>query len=178
MYCVDVYTMYICYRSESLAQVFIFLLSWLYATIKDLPVTAWSGIWLAYDNMCQLLRYKAGKADLPLPAPYNKMWRSINFIIDAMHVRNHVQEECKVKLHPTMNPELKNHRNTQAAEQTFVWLGRYKKILGSMPKTHHLFYLHRTVKRRNEYIAKCYRNGRKPLYPGKKINRLLSVYYK
>ena len=35
--------------------------------------------------------------------------------------------------------------NTMAAEQTFVWLSRFKKILAAMGKTHHLFYLHRMV---------------------------------
>lgn len=55
--------------------------------------------------------------------------------------------------------------NTMAAEQTFVWLSRFKKILAAMGKTHHLFYLHRMVKIRNRYTELCYRCGRKPLLP-------------
>ena len=34
-----------------------------------------------------------------------------------------------------------------------------------MPKTHHHFYLHRMVRRRNSYIEQCYANGRRPVLP-------------
>ena len=40
-----------------------------------------------------------------------------------------------------------------------------KKILCAMPKVHHLFFLHRMVKHRNNYTVRCYKNGRKPLLP-------------
>ena len=33
---------------------------------------------------------------------------------------------------------------------------------------HHLFYLHRMVRRRNKYVEKCYKLGRKPIWPHKK----------
>ena len=135
-------------------------------------MTVWKGIWLAYDNMCKLMKYGPAKRDLPLPEPFDKMWKTINHIIDAMHIKNHVDPTCHTDLHPDniyeMYPDMKGSRNTQAAEQTFVWLGRFKKIMCSMPKVHHLFYLHRLVKRRNTYTAKCYRKGKKPLLPGKK----------
>ena len=157
-------------RSESHGQVFLFVISWLYLIVRDIPTASWNQIWLAYDNMCQLLKTRASSADLPLPAPYNRMWACINKMIDGLHIRNHVDPECHTNLHPDniyeMHPELKGSRNTQAAEQTFVWLGRFKKIVCSMPKVHHMFYLHRLVKRRNKYIGKCYQNGRKPLLPG------------
>lgn len=157
------------YRSESLGQVFLFLMAWLYIIVKDKPSESWKGIWLAYDNMCQLVRLKAGKKELPLPHPFNKMWMEINKIIDGLHIKNHSDPDCQNNLHPNkveeMYPELKGSKNTQAAEQTFIWLGRYKKILTSMPKTHHLFFIHRAVKRRNSYSAKCYKQGKKPLLP-------------
>jgi hypothetical protein len=153
-----------------LGQVFLFILSWLYGVIKTLPPAAWGQIWLAYDNMCQLVRLKAGRKELPLPKPFDQMWLCINKIIDSLHLKNHVDPKCQTDLNPDkmlkMFPELENTKNTQAAEQTFVWLGRFKKIMSSMPKTHHLFYLHRSVKRRNRYTAKCYRTGRKPVLPG------------
>ena len=34
-----------------------------------------------------------------------------------------------------------------------------------MSKNHHLFFLHRIVKRRNEYTEFCHNQGRKPLLP-------------
>ena len=47
--------------------------------------------------------------------------------------------------------------NTEAAEQTFIyiWLGKYKKILNSMTKRKHHFYLHCLVKERNTYTQYC-----------------------
>jgi len=120
--------------------------------------------------MCQLVRLKAAKALLPLPTPFDAMWLSISKAIDAFHIANHKDKNCHTELHPdnisSMYPEIAKSKNTQAAEQTFVWLGRYKKIVCSMSKTHHLFYLHRMVIKRNRYSAKCYKAGKKPLLPG------------
>ena len=94
--------------------------------------------------MCQLLRCKAAQSDIPLPEPYNKMFKSIKKMIDGLHIKNHIQDSCHTALHPDniyeMYPELKGTRNTQAAEQTFVWLDSLKKIVCSMTKVHHLFY--------------------------------------
>jgi hypothetical protein len=72
---------------------------------------------------------------------------------------------CQEKYDPRPLKEEIPNGNTMAAEQTFVWLSRYKKILCAMPKVHHLFYLHRIVKHRNKYTVKCYKNGKKPLLP-------------
>ena len=60
--------------------------------------------------------------------------------------------------------------NTMCCEQTFAWLSRYKRILNSMPKTHHHFYLHRMVKRRNAYIEQCYAHRRRPVMPNVKTD--------
>ena len=54
------------------------------------------------------------------------------------------------------------------AEQTFAWLSRYKKIVCSMDKLHHLFFLHRIVSRRNKYTHLCISTGRKVLLPKSK----------
>lgn len=157
-------------RSESPGQVFVFLLAWLYLTVRDIPVTSWGKLWLAYDNMCALVKLRAAQSPLPLPPPYNQMWNKINKVIDGLHIKNHTEHTCHTDLHPDnigeMHPDIKDTKNTQAGEQTFVWLGRYKKIVCSMHKTHHLFYVHRMVKRRNSYTAKCYQRGRKPILPG------------
>ena len=86
-------------------------------------------------------------------------------IIDSLHIRNNVDKKCK-ELYSPESVKL-NHPdyNTMAAEQTFVWLSRFKKILAAMSKTHHLFYLHRMVKIMNRSTELCYRCGRKPLLP-------------
>lgn len=159
---------YFC-RSESISQVFIVIVSWLYLLLCKVPKSMWNGVWLAYDNMCNLQKFKACRSKLPVPKPFDRLWKKINKMIDGLHLQNHVNPSCKVDLHPdrihAMYPDLEKQKNTMAAEQTFVWLSRYKKIMTSMPKQHHLFYLHRLVKRRNLYTSKCYKFGLKPLLP-------------
>lgn len=64
------------------------------------------------------------------------------------------------------------------AEQTFVWLcSRYKRILSSMRKTHHIYFLHRIVNKRNAYTEKCLKLGRKSLLPKAKneIDRIAII---
>lgn len=81
--------------------------------------------------MCQLLKSRVAKENLPLPPPYDKMWMKIKKIIDALHISNHVDPVCKRALHPDTiyndYPDLKGTRNTQVGEQTFVWMARLKK---------------------------------------------------
>ena len=159
--------MFCTHRSEAQSPVFIILISWLYLTLRTIPYKAWKGIWLAYDNICNIIKLRAAQEKLPLPDKFTKMWQKV--IVDGLHINNHKHEHCKTALHLDniyrMYPDLKGTRNTMAAEQTFVWLGRYKKIISSMPKLHHLFFLHRLVKRRNRYNSECYKNHRKPLLP-------------
>ena len=163
----DMYSIFLSFRSESPGQVFLFILAWLYLTLQRVPVHLWGNICLAYDNMCGLMRLKAAQTVLPLPPPFHSMWTSITKVIDTLHIRNHVNPTCQRELHPDkiglVHPDLKDTKNTQAAEQTFIWLGRFKKIVCSMSRTHHLFYIHRMVKHRNIYTARCYKEGRKPL---------------
>ena len=94
---------------------------------------------------------------------------NLNKAIDGLHLRNHKNESRHKNYNPSriaeMYPDLAESKNTMAAEQTFVWLGRLKKIMSSMGKTHHLFYLHRMVQRRNRYTSHCYKQKRKPLLP-------------
>ena len=110
---------------------------------------------------------KIAQNPLPFPAPLDRLWLNIEKVIDSFHLSNHVSASCRDKFSPSKLKADNPNYNTQAGEQTFVWVGRYKHILCSMNKVHHLFYLHRMVRRRNSYSAKCYRNGRKPLLPKK-----------
>ncbi len=122
--------------------------------------------------MCHVDGMKVAKKPLPWSAPYDKMWSSINKVIDSLHIRNHKDAKCKENYDPIKLKEQLPGMNTMAAEQTFVWLARFKKILCSMPKTHHLFFLHRIVVHRNRYTVSCYKRGLKPLLPsGRSANR-------
>ena len=83
--------------------------------------------------MCNLDKIAACQNELPLPEPYNTMWFEINKVIDGLHLRNHKGEHCHSKYNPSKiaetHPELEGTANTMAAEQTFVWLSRFKKVL-------------------------------------------------
>lgn len=95
--------------------------------------------------MCHLDALKVANAPLPLPAPYCNMWLKVTKIIDSLHIRNHVDKRCLMKYHPRTVKEKFPKLNLMAAEQTFVWASRFKKVLCSMPKTHHCFFLHMQV---------------------------------
>ena len=124
-----------------------------------------SDITLAYDNMCNVCKLKVARKPLPLQAPFDRIWLNIEKVIDTFHFKNHVDPQCKTKYSPETLKRDHPDWNTQAGEQTFVWVGRFKHILCSMTKTHQLFYLHRMVRRRNAYTGKCYIFGRKPILP-------------
>ena len=117
--------------------------------------------------MCNLDRLKIAKLPLPFDPPLDKLWLDITKIIDVFHFKNHTSVDCKVKYSPQKVKEDNPNFNTQAGEQTFIWVGRFKNILCSMNKTHHLFYLHRMIIRRNSYTTKCYAHGKKPILPKK-----------
>ena len=157
------------WRSESPSQVLLILIQWLLSLVKtyggpsNLPA-----ITLAYDNMCNIERMKITKKPLPLPAPYDKLWSRVHKIIDVFHFPNHNSTTCKERFSPVEFKQKHPNFNTQAGEQTFVWVSRYKRILCSMTKSHHLFYLHRMVLRRNQYTSRCYCIGRKPILPKKR----------
>lgn len=150
-------------RSESPSQVFLIVLQWLLALLKTSE--AIQKITLAYDNICNLTRLRVAQKPLPFPPPLDMAWHNVEKVIDVFHFGNHISPECKKNFCPDKLKEDNPHYNTQAGEQTFVWVGRFKHILCSMNKNHHLFYLHRMVYRRNLYTAKCYKNGRKPVLP-------------
>jgi hypothetical protein len=90
-------------------------------------------------------------------------------MIDGLHLANHKNPNCKTDYHPDkfenrFGDEYK--RNTMAAEQTFSWLVKFKKMLNSMSRDHQIFYLNRLVVHRNRYIAFCLENGLKVVGPG------------
>ena len=113
---------------------------------------------LAYDNACNLDKLKAAQNPLPLEKSLDRVWMDVHKIIDVSHFKNQTSSRCKQLYNPAIYKSEHPFWNTQAGEQTFIWLGRFKNIVCSMPKHHHLFYIHRMVLRRNEYTAKCYTN--------------------
>ena len=135
-------------RSESPSQVFFILLPWLRALISSGSVASQDlkNIFIAYDNMCNLCRLRVVKKPLPLPSPMDQAWLQVHKIIDTFHMKNHTSTICHTVYNPAEMKEKHPFYNTQAGEQT---LGRFKNIVCAMNKTHHLFYIHRMVRRRN-----------------------------
>ena len=115
--------------------------------------------------MCGLQRLRIARQPLPFNPPFDRLWMTINKIIDSFHLPNHNDPQCREKYNPDSIKAENPAFNTQAGEQTFVWAGRFRHILCAMNKTHHLFYLHRMIRRRNAYTAKCYKFGKKPILP-------------
>ena len=147
---------------------FLILLQWLLSLVKTLGGPSnLPAITVAYDNICNVEKMKIARKPLPLPPPCNKLWMNVKKIIDVFHFPNHISATCREQFSPLQFKETHPHFNTQCGEQTFAWIGRYKRILCSMTKNHHLFYLHRMVLRRNLYTARCYQFGRKPILPKK-----------
>ena len=150
------------YRSESPSQVFFILLHWL-ATIP----TPTPKITLAYDNMCNLDKLRVAQHPLPLPPPLDTAWLNVEKIIDKFHFANHIGKTCREKYNPEPFKVQHPKYNTQAGEQTFIWAGRFRNIVCSMTKAHHIFYLHRMVTRRNAYTSRCHERGKRPILPKK-----------
>ena len=79
-----------------------------------------------------------------------------------MHIKNHVPE-CRKSWNPDAVRKIHPHVNLMVCEQTFAWLGRFKKILNMMGKLHHNFFLHCLVKQRNLFISRMY-TGKKLIF--------------
>jgi len=118
---------------------------------------------LAYDNMCHVDGLKIAKGLLPFDKPLDRMWLCITKVIDRLHIRNHKQVRCKAIYNP--DEKIPKDFNTMAAEQTFVWASRLKRIVCAMPRIHQFFFLHRAVKLRNSYTDRCHQNNKVPLLP-------------
>ena len=120
---------------------------------------------LAYDNMCHVDGMRVASRALPFPSPLDKVWQLVVKVIDKLHIRNHKDKKCKINYNP--DGKVPDGFNTMAAEQTFVWGSRLKRIICAMPRLHQFFYLHRAVKRRNSYTQLCHQSNKIPLLPKK-----------
>lgn len=153
-------------RSEGPGQVFLITIQYLLKRLEGIDESKWEDVIVAYDNMCNLDKLRIARKPLPgFPEPYNLMWLKVRKIVDRLHMKNHKNPECKVKYGSDDLKEKFPHLNTPVAEQTFIWSGRFKKIMCAMPKRRFLFFYHRMVKHRNNYISDCYKENRLPDFP-------------
>ena len=153
------------HRSEGPGQVFLIAVQYLLTRLKDIPEEDWGEFIFSYDNLCNVDKMRAARKPLPLPEPYDKIWLKIRKIVDRLHLRNHKNPDCRVKYGIDDLKERFPCLNTPVAEQVFVWSSRFKRIMCAMPKRRHLFFYHRMVIRRNNYVSKCYQEKRVPEFP-------------
>lgn len=125
-------------------------------------MTVMSSTIVAYD-MCHVDGLKVARVDLPFEDPLKKVWQCVVKVIDKLHIRNHKDEKCKTLYNPIH--KVPDGYNTMAAEQTFVWGSRFKRLICAMPRLHQFFYLHRLVKRRNAYTQRCHQSNKFPVLP-------------
>ena len=106
---------------------FLILLQWLLALMQQAKLP--SKVVVAYDNMCNLAKKKVACKALPFPQPLDKVWLNVEKIIDSFHLKNHVSPKCREQFSPALIKSEHPDYNTQAGEQTFVWVGRFKYVL-------------------------------------------------
>ena len=159
------------FRSESPTQVAMILIKFLGLQLQNQDPDTWSDHFLSYDNMCNVDRMRLLSGPLPLEGEFANIWLKVTKVIDPLHVKNHKRQECKEIYAPAKVAEKYPDANLMIAEQTFAWLGRFKRILNSMNKVHFHFVLHRMIVKRNKYTEYCHANGKYPLLPSAKIQK-------
>ena len=156
------------YKSEGPLQVSLLMIKYLMKRLSETNPKHWYKHYINYDNICNVARLKLLQGLLDLPDPFSSIWQDVGKVIDPLHIKNHKNPECHEKYNPDIVKSEIPNANLMVCEQTFSWLGKFKKILNSMPKYTQLFLLHRLVQRRNEYTQYCYSIGTRPMLPSVK----------
>ena len=84
---------------------------------------------ICYDNICNVDKLKVLRKPLPIEEPFPKIWQEVGKVIDPLHLSNHKNPECKIKYNFSKVKEELPDANLMVAEQTFSWLGKYRKSL-------------------------------------------------
>ncbi len=85
-----------------------------------------------YDNGCNLAASVSA-------APYNHLISNMKFVIERMHIKNHVRKTCKTNFSCDLYPWLKN-LNSEICEQRFSLLLKHKTNTKHMSRRHYEFY--------------------------------------
>ena len=84
---------------------------------------------LAYDDACHLKRFIDRRSTTPL----GKALAQLKIVVDKMHFRNHTDPWCKKNVNPYKCPDFVGI-NTEACEQTFRYVARFKYATKHMSK--------------------------------------------
>ena len=106
-------------------------------------------------TMCHLNNLNVAKSPLPLPRDLQYIWSDIRKVIDDLHLKNHRDPTCKEKynIESIWQPSIQILTPCPVNKRLLGWAGLRKFYMWCHAKTHFHFYLHRMVKRRNEYIS-------------------------
>ena len=115
-------SVYESFRSESLSQLW---LHKLYLT-KRYPQLPHEDTIVGYDDGCHYHAYVTNSARAQASPEATIIAKQV-VIIDNCHLRGHTDPRCKKMFNPKKHPLAKDF-NTQVAEQTFSWFGKYKHI--------------------------------------------------
>ena len=132
---------------------------------------ATKSFFLSYDNVCNLSNMKLWREPLPIKTFANLWQDNLIKIIDSIHLHNHKRESCHKNFILKILKEKLPDGNTMICEQTFCWLGRFKKILNALPKHRFEFMLHRLVIHRNRYTEYCHLVKKYPHLPSMKVKK-------
>ena len=102
------------FGSESLTQVYLFLI-WMWKTLLLFPHL------LAYDDACQLKRF----CNKRLGTVAARFIANLIMVVDKLHFKNHIDKWCRQNVNPHKVKEF-NDLNTEACEQTFVFISKFK----------------------------------------------------
>jgi len=121
------------FYAESKSQIFYFLLVLIrYACKCGFPIPPVA----AYDDACHLVAFLRNRRGM---SEYSAVLCAIDWCIDRFHLDNHKDPKCKRLYNPDTRPEL-DEVSTQACEETFSWLGRYKSAERHMSRCTHEFF--------------------------------------
>ncbi|XP_076101176.1 uncharacterized protein LOC143070960 [Mytilus galloprovincialis] len=141
------------YGCESLTQVYMFLV-WLAKELLHFPNL------LAYDDACHLKKFIINPVRIN-KSQYSQFLATLRIVVDKMHFANHVDKWCRRNVNPYTDDQF-NNINTEACEQTFQFVAKYKYTTKHMShgkynlfmlKLSEMFNMDRLV--RNRKKSKC-----------------------
>ena len=138
------------FGSESLSQVHLFLYTAFFRNQLPPPQV------LAYDDACHLgmfLLNRLGRFGNSVVAWFLLVKEKVELCVDRYHWRNHTGAWCKRNVNPQRSTKLVKMTNTEAAEQTFGWLAKYKFLFKHMNKVRFNFCMLWLFHERNVWLS-------------------------
>jgi len=113
--------------SESLSQVYAALIA-LWLAIDYVPP------YFFYDDACHLSKFSMNR-DRRHPGKASKFqtwFAQTTFFVDRLHFKNHKDPWCKQHMDPALHYSELDGVNSQACEQLFAWMSKFKAVVRHM----------------------------------------------